>query len=84
MISNADLVAYAARCVLAQVQRDCAPIAHRNPDTLAEDRMTSTNDSIAEIAQSLGYESATAFAKFSERLLVQPIATSSKISESCC
>jgi AraC-like DNA-binding protein len=30
---------------------------------LAEDRMTSTNDSSAEIAQSLGYESASAFAK---------------------
>jgi len=30
---------------------------------LAEDRMTRSNDSIAEIAQSLGYESASAFAK---------------------
>lgn len=30
---------------------------------LAEDRMSSSNDSIAEIAQSLGYESASAFAK---------------------
>ena len=48
-----------------------SPIEHltRWRMLLAEDRMANTNDSIAEIAQSLGYESASAFTKAFKKIM---------------
>ena len=37
---------------------------------LAGDRMANSNDSISEIAQSLGYESASAFTKAFKKIMV--------------